>query len=76
MLGRPIEVVKGAVSDIEKTRHNAYSFVEPAAFTDNADEITGDPEIELVVEVAGGVDLPRQWTVSYTHLRLPTILLV
>ncbi len=64
LLGRSIEVAKVVVRDIEKSRHAAYSFAEPDAFTDNVAEVTEDPEIELVVEVAGGVDLPRQWMMN------------
>ena len=64
LLGRPIEVSKVAVRDVEKTRHNVYGFVDPDVFTADLGEVTGSPDIELVVEVAGGVDLPRQWMVD------------
>ena len=64
LLGRSIEVSKVAVRDVEKTRHNVYGFVEPDVFTADPGEVTGSPDIELVVEVAGGVDLPRQWMVD------------
>ncbi len=61
ILGRPIEVSKVVVRDLEKTRHNVYGFVKPDVFTGDPAEVTGNPEIDLVVEVAGGVDMPRQW---------------
>ena len=64
LLGRSIEVSKVAVRDVEKTRHNVYGFVEPDVFTADPGEVTGNSDIELVVEVAGGVDLPRQWMVD------------
>lgn len=61
LLGRAIEVSKVVVRDLEKTRHNVYGFVKPDVFTDDPADVTGNPDIELVVEVAGGVDMPRQW---------------
>ncbi len=61
ILGRQIEVSKVAVRDLEKTRHNVYGFVKPDVFTGDPADVTSDPDIELVVEVAGGVDMPREW---------------
>ncbi len=61
-LGRAIEVKKIAVRDTSRSRPYLSGFGEISdLLTDNPDEILEDPEIDLLVEVAGGVDEPRKW---------------
>jgi homoserine dehydrogenase len=61
LLGRPLEVTRIAVRDPERPRHHLYAFVDPEVFTADVRRVTQDPGIDLVVEVAGGVDHPRDW---------------
>ena len=63
-LGRPLEVVRIAVRDLERPRHHAYGFVAPDVFTDDIQRLTQAEDIDVVVEVAGGVDAPRDWIVE------------
>ena len=54
-IGRTFEVKKIAVRDLSKTR----DVPAPASlFTSNPDEILGDPSIQIVVELMGGIDVP------------------
>ena len=51
--------------DYEYSRGNLYSLIEK-----------GQEALNGILEVAQGSDHPRAYAVSYTHLTLPTILLV
>lgn len=54
-IGRTFEVKKIAVRDLSKAR----DVQAPASlFTSNPDEILGDPSIQIVVELMGGIDVP------------------
>jgi len=54
-IGRTFEVKKIAVRDLSKSRN----VQAPASlFTSNPDEILGDPSIQIVVELMGGIDVP------------------
>jgi homoserine dehydrogenase len=54
-IGRTFEVKKIAVRDLSKAR----DIQAPASlFTTNPDEILGDPSIQIVVELMGGIDVP------------------
>jgi homoserine dehydrogenase len=56
-LGTRLEVVRIAVRDVDKEREPA---VDRALLTDNPDHVTDDPEIDIVVEVMGGVEAARR----------------
>ena len=56
-VGCPIEVKKVLVKDIHK--HRSVD-IEPTLLTTNANEVIEDPEIDVVIEVMGGVDDTRQ----------------
>ena len=77
--GVKIEVAKVAVRNLAKDRDVD---LPAAVFTHDADEVVADAEVDLVVEVIGGIEPARTLiltalqAVSYTHLTLPTILLV
>ena len=64
LLGRDLEVVRIAVRDRERPRHHVYGFVDPDVFTDDLAGVIRGDDIDLVVEVAGGVDAPRDWIVD------------
>ncbi len=52
--GKEITVVKGAVSNLNKKRNVSISL------TTDIDEIVSDPEIDIVVELMGGVEKPYE----------------
>src|SRR5581483_7115606 len=54
--GVPIEVRRVAVRDVTKSREVKLA---PDAFTDDAASLVADPEIDVVIEVMGGVDPAR-----------------
>nr|WP_304216203.1 homoserine dehydrogenase [Fredinandcohnia onubensis] len=56
-VGCPIEVKKVLVKDLHK--HRTVD-IEPSLLTTNANEVIEDPEIDVVIEVMGGVDDTRQ----------------
>lgn len=55
-LGTQLEVKKIAVRDTKKLRPVA---VDPELLTDRVEHVTDDPEIDIIVEVMGGVDGAR-----------------
>ncbi|NLE49495.1 MAG: homoserine dehydrogenase [Sandaracinaceae bacterium] len=57
-LGGKLEIVKIAVRDTSRKREAS---VDPGILTDSIDEILDDPSIQIVVELAGGVDEPAAW---------------
>lgn len=61
LLGRPLEVTRIAVRDPVRPRHHLLGLVDPDIFTAEVQDVTRDPGVDLVVEVAGGVDQPREW---------------
>jgi homoserine dehydrogenase len=56
-LGARLEVKRIAVRNLEKERD---FYVDPSILTDNTDHVIDDPEIDIVVEVMGGVDQSRK----------------
>lgn len=56
-LGTRLEVKRIAVRDVNKPREIN---VDPSLLTDNTEHVTDDPEIDIVVEVMGGIDLARK----------------
>jgi homoserine dehydrogenase len=60
-LGRKIEVRKIAVRDIRRPRNFFSGFNLSELLVPDAEELVSDPEIDLVVEVAGGIEGPRRW---------------
>lgn len=61
LLGRKLEVVRVAVRNPDRPRHHLYEFASPDIFVGDADSVASDPSLDVVVEVAGGVDSPRDW---------------
>ena len=60
--GRPLRVVRVAVRDPVRPRHHLANFIGPEVdLTSDVTRVTRGPDIDLVVEVAGGQDAPRQW---------------
>ncbi len=55
--GSPIEIVKILVQDKNKARNISVS---PEMLTENPWEIIEDPEIDVIVEVMGGIELTKQ----------------
>ena len=55
--GLELDVVAIAVADLAKDRGLP---VDPAIYTDNAQAIADDPDVDVIVELIGGVELPRQ----------------
>jgi homoserine dehydrogenase len=61
-LGRPVEVVRIAVRDRSRPRPYVAGFGEISdLLTEDPREVIHDPGIELLVEVAGGIEGPREW---------------
>ncbi|WP_018663730.1 homoserine dehydrogenase [Heyndrickxia acidiproducens] len=60
-LGCKVKVKRVLVRDIEKERDVQ---MDPASVTVNPDDILNDPEIDVVVEVMGGVDKTRQYIIK------------
>jgi len=56
--GAPIEIAKVVVQDKNKQRAVA---IHPEKLTENAWDVLDNPEIDIVVEVMGGVDLAKQY---------------
>ncbi|WP_200801578.1 homoserine dehydrogenase [Bacillus sinesaloumensis] len=56
-VGCPIEVKKVLVQDVNK--HRSVD-IDPAYLTTNANDVIDDPEIDVVIEVMGGVEDTRQ----------------
>jgi homoserine dehydrogenase len=56
-LGSKLEISRIAVRDLKKVRNIA---VDSARLTDNPDHVLDDPEIDIVVEVMGGVETARK----------------
>lgn len=55
--GRPIEITSALVRDVDK--HNEYA--ELIKLTTNASDILEDPEIDIIVELMGGADVPKTY---------------
>ncbi|MBI4582907.1 MAG: homoserine dehydrogenase [Planctomycetes bacterium] len=61
-LGRPVEVLRIAVRNCKRPRPYLGGFGEVSdLLTENPAEVVCDPLIDLLVEVAGGIEEPRQW---------------
>ncbi|WP_449537435.1 homoserine dehydrogenase [Ferdinandcohnia sp. Marseille-Q9671] len=60
-VGCPIEIKKILVQDINKNRAVE---IDPSLLTTNATEVIEDPEIDVVIEVMGGVEDTRQLVVQ------------
>lgn len=56
-LGKKIEIKTAVVRDLNKTR--AYTPATGSEFTTDLDTLSGDPEIDVVVELMGGIDAAR-----------------
>jgi homoserine dehydrogenase len=56
-LGKTLKVKTIMVRDMDKPRNVAPS--PDTTFTTSLDDIIGDPEIDIVVELAGGIEFPR-----------------
>ncbi len=57
-IGAPIEIKKILVQDVEKKRQVA---VDSRKITDDPAEILNDPEIDVVIEVIGGIEPAKQY---------------
>lgn len=62
--GRPLRVRRIAVRRLQQPREVEAFLDADVVWTDRVDDVTGDPDLDLVVEVAGGMDDPRDWMVS------------
>jgi len=54
--GRELELTKAVVRDLRKPRDIALA---PGVLTDDIDEITNDPDIQVVAQLIGGTDTAR-----------------
>lgn len=65
-LGKTLKVKTIMVRDLDKPRNVAPS--PGTTFTTSIDDIINDPEIDIVVELAGGIDFPRKLiTLALNH---------
>lgn len=56
--GRPLHVVRVGVRNLDRPRNLPHG--EAPEFTDSVETLCEGPDVDLVVELVGGVDLPRQ----------------
>lgn len=61
LLGRPLELVGAAVRDVRKSRGGG---VDPALMTANAGDLVLNPDVQVVVEVMGGVEPAKDLLLS------------
>lgn len=61
-LGRRIEIKRVLVRDLSKQR--AYDPGPGVTFTTDPDALVGDPDIDIVVELMGGLDTARELTLK------------
>ncbi len=62
LAGRPLQIRRVAVRDTQRARPELDRWVAAGAeLTSDPSSITSATDVDLVVEVAGGVDQPRQW---------------
>lgn len=57
-IGCSVHIKKILVKDMEKARKVE---VDRSLLTTNADEVLGDPDIDVIIEVMGGIDEPRDY---------------
>lgn len=57
-LGVPVEVKRVLVRNLEKAREVD---VDPTLLTSNPDDVLNDPDINVVIEVMGGVDITKKY---------------
>lgn len=60
-VGAPIEIVKILVRDMNKARSLD---VDASQLTEDPNDILQHPDIDIVIEVLGGVDVPRQYILT------------
>jgi homoserine dehydrogenase len=63
-LGKRIEVRRIAVKDLRRQRNYVPGYNLVDLLTQDPLQITRDPEIDMVVEVAGGIDGPHDWLIQ------------
>lgn len=68
--GVRLEITRVAVRDLAKTRDVA---VDPSAFTTDPMAVVDDPEVDLVVELIGGVDTARALVLQALALAKPVV---
>ena len=66
--GVPLEVARVAVADLGKERDLPLPV---RCFTDDAGAVVGDPAVDIVVEVIGGIEPARTLIVEALTTRLP-----
>lgn len=59
--GREIQVSHAVVRDLDKARQHGFSGVQ---LSTNASDVVENPEIDIVCELAGGIDLAREWVMT------------
>ncbi len=65
-LGLPVKVEKVLVRNIEKARQVE---VDESLLTTNSDDVLKNPNIDIVVEVMGGVDQAREYILEALHAK-------
>ncbi|HLS23087.1 MAG TPA: homoserine dehydrogenase [Pseudogracilibacillus sp.] len=65
-LGLPVKVDKVLVRDIEKARQVE---VDESLLTTNSDDVLKNPNIDVVVEVMGGVEQAREYILEALHAK-------
>lgn len=60
-VGTPIEITKVLVKNIGKARN---VFIEKSKLTEDAWDIINDPEIDVVIEVMGGIEESKQYILA------------
>jgi homoserine dehydrogenase len=68
--GAPIHLQRVAVRDVTRKRDPA---VDPTRITGRAADVVGDPEVDVVVEVMGGIEPARSLIVEALRLGKPVV---
>ena len=68
--GVDVAIARVAVRDLTKGRDVE---IDPAAFTIDARGVVEDPDIDLIVELIGGIDLPRELVARALELGKPVV---
>ncbi|WP_338471928.1 homoserine dehydrogenase [Niallia sp. XMNu-256] len=63
-VGCPVKVKKVLVRDIKKYSENGF---QASLLTTDVDEILNDPEIDIIVEVMGGIEQTREYLLQAFH---------
>ncbi len=57
LLGSPVEVVAALVKDVSEHKHTPFEHI----VTEDVSKVIDHPEVEVIFEALGGIELPFEW---------------